>query len=376
MTDFSILQTPNFAQAALGGYQAGRQIGQQNRMDTALKLYASDPEAGTQAVSALDPERGYKLSEMAREKQIRELTAKVYTQAPPSTDGQAAGFQLNQSALNDLAKVDPESAYKAQAFFRTANAAQIKQVTDHLQQKANAADTLLSVPPGPERGALFAQMRPKLMAQGYTPQELDSVDLSDKMLVRDKLIGLSFEQRKAEQKVDYKVVPPGGYLQGFRSDGTPLGDIQTTPPADTAPQPTSQAGRYAGPDPMAFRGGVETSGRRTPKGNAAVGGVDDSGHKEGGALDYVPKAGETLQQLQQRARDYFGDTARIGIHNGTHVHVELPGFHDVPYFGARGSAGAPSGMTAAQLISSANAAIAKGADPDKVHARLRELGAE
>lgn len=197
MPDFSLLNTPNFAQAALGGYQAGRQIGQQKRTDDAMALYAKDPDAGVEAISALDPERGARLREAAREKQVREATSKALT---PNTDPNASSpLTINREALGDLAKLDPKMALDLQGFAMKADEAQLKRVTDHLAVKANAADALLALPPGEQRQQAFEQLRPQLLQQGFTQEELAQADLSDNMLLRDKLMGMTFEQRLKAQ---------------------------------------------------------------------------------------------------------------------------------------------------------------------------------
>lgn len=88
-------------------------------------------------------------------------------------------------------------------------------------------------------------------------------------------------------------------------------------------------------DPATFTSGRMTSGRRTVRGNAAVGGVLHSDHLSGDAADFVPAHGQSMAQLEQQARQHFPG-AHI-INEGDHVHVSQRGYHRVPLFGRRGT---------------------------------------
>lgn len=82
-------------------------------------------------------------------------------------------------------------------------------------------------------------------------------------------------------------------------------------------------------DPMKGPGRV-TSMRRTPEGNRIVGGVPNSRHLTGEAVDVV---GASVPELRQ----FYGQDAEIGWHKNHH-HIVKPGAQ-FPYYGQRGAYG-------------------------------------
>lgn len=93
-------------------------------------------------------------------------------------------------------------------------------------------------------------------------------------------------------------------------------------------------------DPLAALGElvpgvVFTSGKRTPTGNAAVGGKEGSGHLDGKSVDIIPgRSGRTPQQIAQAVQQAGG---RALIEND-HVHATFPSAN-VPFIGRQGSEG-------------------------------------
>lgn len=85
--------------------------------------------------------------------------------------------------------------------------------------------------------------------------------------------------------------------------------------------------------PQRLKSGAMTSGRRTPEGNIAVGGVRNSKHLTGEAVDYD---GPDLNAVLAEARALPG-VRRAFIHKG-HVHTEGDGWA-APYYGKNGTRG-------------------------------------
>lgn len=85
--------------------------------------------------------------------------------------------------------------------------------------------------------------------------------------------------------------------------------------------------------PQRLISGAMTSGRRTPEGNIAVGGVSGSAHLTGEAADYD---GPDLNALLAEAKRLPG-VRKAFIHKG-HVHTEGNGW-TAPYYGKNGTRG-------------------------------------
>lgn len=239
MPDFNLARTPDFAQSALGGYQAGRAMGKQRRTDAALGLYASDPGAGIAALQGVDPALAMQLQDNLDKRERREAYRDLYTPSapalgappsdtPPALPGVApampataptaaptapmpappqsaapAGLQLNQEALQRLAAIDPEGAMKVTQFAASARKEQIEAFKAHAETKGQLALWLKTLPPE-QRAAAYQAALPELVARGFQPQASENMRFDDGMLDRDVALAVPTVQALTQAREERK----------------------------------------------------------------------------------------------------------------------------------------------------------------------------
>jgi len=121
MADFSLIQQPNFAQAALGGYQAGQKVGKQRQLDTAmagidlerpetlLPILRADPTTGAALIGA-----STKLAAEKRDQASRAATAAyIKSIAPTSAGGVLGGTPSPSTPSSVAAPTDPAAGASA-----------------------------------------------------------------------------------------------------------------------------------------------------------------------------------------------------------------------------------------------------------------------
>jgi hypothetical protein len=231
MADFSILQPmPNFAQAALSGYQAGQQIRKQQQMDAALQgldlsrpetvipLIRSDPQTGTALLGVSQKihaenramEQAKNMADVFRNLGGQDGASPLQAPTLQSGDGQAPAQTRNLNegiaALLD-AGASMEDAQKFVGMIGKMDEAQAKRV----QEQQNALGTLAaSIPPEATMGqrlAIIKENRDYLLSHGVPAQQIDTFVPNDQNLARVKNMALGVEkamqfERQARQDAE------------------------------------------------------------------------------------------------------------------------------------------------------------------------------
>jgi hypothetical protein len=196
MPDFSLLQIPNFAQSALGGYQAGQALGQRQRVQDAMQgIDLKRPETIAPLLQA-DPEHGIallgastKMLEAEREMVGREATTKYlearFAKPLAATPGSPSTASPGQTAIADaehqLISADPDGYMKLRKSFDDMDEAQLKRV----QEAQTALHDVALATRGlsyDQRRAYIASQASLLQSHYVTPEQIAGFDPTDQNL--------------------------------------------------------------------------------------------------------------------------------------------------------------------------------------------------
>jgi hypothetical protein len=225
-------------------------------------------------------------------------------------------------------------------------------LAQHLDFLGKAADALSQIPDTDgrqtaRRQALYEHIAPGLAQMGYKPEEiaqLQNADLSDQALsvfrgqvklqlekIGNDVVGFtpSGQSRVLYQGED--AAPKHDWKERINADGSstwidlnaPPGAPATAPTSVTTNTPASGASGSAistGLDRLGKLGVTMTSAYRSPEHNADVGGVANSQHLTGQAVDLVPPKGMSMAQLAAAAQQSMPG-AKV-INENDHVHVQ------------------------------------------------------
>lgn len=255
-----------------------------------------------------------------------------------------------QATIQQVNEIDSRVAIPMQQEFEDRAAAkQEAEAKRHLAAISGMAQSLGRVrDSGGDLGAAFDKLTP-VFKQGFRMQDPEIIQWREAILADPSIIdGLGAEAAK------YVTATPGSVVYDQRT-----GKVSFRNPTDPKylQVPNESGGRdviqVGGSDVSGFApssvsvtdpvtllgqtmpGVVFTSGRRTPGGNKAVGGVEGSAHLNGNSVDIIPgRSGLTPAQIAENVRK-AGGTALI---ERDHVHATFPGAN-VPYIGTRGSEG-------------------------------------
>lgn len=359
--NWGLLDVPDIGTNALAAFHQGRQIKEQKDTKAAWGAYATNPnEQNLNALAAYDPKSAIALRQDL-EKRNKEMRAQGLQRRAAAGDP-AAMAELSGIDLDAWSKIDTRQKAALKERFDYIGNAGLGISRLPPEQRAAAWDA--AIDQGVQQFPELAQQRGKYSEQALKA-EIAKAGMMSKFieLTSPDTINLQagaglYERDPATGKIKEVIRPNTG-------GATPLTPVNTGAPsvapppaaiADLKSNPGSAAqfdeifgpgaaarvlgggtgngvGGFLATPPQRLANGAMTSGRRTPEGNAAVGGVPDSWHVDGNAVDYD---GPDLGKLLSEARTKFPG-AKAFIHDG-HVHVQDRRLN-APYYGKNGTKG-------------------------------------
>lgn len=329
MVDFGILQTPDYAGALQRGIDQGRTQAKRTRVEGALASYQDNPDAAEGAlVAAGAPEIAVSLGQIRRQKvQAEQEDAKFKQQQEALAAQKAAGA---------LHATDPKAAQDAALAAGNVDFADALSKMDdnnrqatiqHLDLLNNIATRIAASTPDPVERARRAQhiatVHPEL---GIKPEEITPEGMTDQSIATLNTHALKAkedytlkpgEERHSFDATGKETVSQADFAPEVKTLGPGESLVQTRggPAAAVIDAPTLSAGLVG-----ALPGVTITSGTRTPAHNAEVGGVANSQHLDGHALDIVLPKGTTPAQVKAYLTA-SGIKPTEFINEGDHLHV-------------------------------------------------------
>lgn len=212
MPDFSLAAQPNFAQAALSGYQAGASQAKQNQLDSALggidlerpetllPVLRADPSTGAALIGASTKLAAEKRDQQSKAaiaayvKQIAPSTSGGTSSAPPATadapttnpDGTPADIivtaQRDPNAVRNAAiDADPSAFLEMQSKIATMGKEQRTALDDASSAFGSVGQSALALPYAQRRGFLQAQAG-YLAQHGVPAAQIAAFDPTDENL--------------------------------------------------------------------------------------------------------------------------------------------------------------------------------------------------
>lgn len=344
--DWSLNRVPDFANAAMTGYNQGREQRQERTRNAALAQYAANPEGDLSGIIAADPALAIQLQAARRQQAAQDATLARQTETDTRErlarqqaatgqifislrnvaegDRQAALVQMIQSRPDVWS---PEEAQRAVAAFSQNKLDLSDARLDSLAQSrgVNPHEGDFTIGTGRYRaGATTPYARsqdPVITPFGIIPgAPATAPALSQEQIDKGMTAPLAappVAPATAAPGIASAPAPGGAPSPGVAAAPGPASGGTATPPPPASPPIALQDAR----DVVTSLGGHVTSGYRTPERNRQVRGAPNSYHirGEGQAVDIRPIPGMTFQQFRQQLIDRGLPITEL-INEGDHWH--------------------------------------------------------